>query len=135
MIKGTVNQFSSEQGFGFIVPEGGSIDLSVHHSEIQSGGQSASLSDGQSVKFEVGEGENCPCEINVKEAYRCSHKDARACFEACVVNMRPAIGSDLPKSSEENAYFLPVKRGTPSSLSTTLWRYHFCCFRSVFGDV
>lgn len=68
VIKGTVKWFSSEKGFGFIVPEDGSKDLFVHHSEIQSGGQFASLSDGQSVEFEVGEGKKGPCAINVKEA-------------------------------------------------------------------
>ena len=102
---------------------------------MQSGGQFASSSDGQSVKFEVGEGKKGPCAINMKEAYRCSQKDTCAYFEACVIYMRPAIGSELPKSSEENACLLPVKRGTPSIFSTTLWRYHFCCFRPVFGNV
>ncbi|MAA48912.1 MAG: cold-shock protein [Gammaproteobacteria bacterium] len=67
-MKGTVKWFSSEKGFGFIVPEDGSKDLFVHHSEIQSGGQFATLSDGQSVEFEVGEGKKGPCAINVKEA-------------------------------------------------------------------
>ena len=51
MIKGTVKWFSSQKGFGFIVPEDGSKDLFVHHSDIQSGGQFATLSDGQSVEF------------------------------------------------------------------------------------
>ena len=38
------------------MPEDGSKDLFVHHSEIQSGGQFASLADGQAVEFEIGEG-------------------------------------------------------------------------------
>ena len=59
-MKGTVKWFSSEKGFGFIAPEDGSKDLFVHHSEIQSNGQFASLSDGQSVEFEVGEGKKGP---------------------------------------------------------------------------
>ena len=67
-MKGTVKWFSSEKGFGFIVPEDGSKDLFVHHSEIQSNGQFASLSDGQSVEFEVGEGKKGPCAVNVKGA-------------------------------------------------------------------
>ena len=67
-MKGTVKWFSSEKGFGFIVPEDGSKDLFVHHSEIQSNGQLASLSDGQSVEFEVGEGKKGPCAVNVKGA-------------------------------------------------------------------
>lgn len=68
VIKGTVKWFSSEKGFGFIVPEDGSKDLFVHHSEIQAGGQFATLADGQSVEFEVGEGKKGPCAVNVKEA-------------------------------------------------------------------
>ena len=68
IIKGTVKWFSSEKGFGFIVPDDGSKDLFVHHSEIQSGGQFASLADGQAVEFEIGEGKKGPCAVNVKEA-------------------------------------------------------------------
>ena len=67
-MKGTVKWFSSEKGFGFIAPEDGSKDLFVHHSEIQSNGQFASLSDGQPVEFEVGEGKKGPCAVNVKGA-------------------------------------------------------------------
>jgi CspA family cold shock protein len=36
-------------------------DLFVHHSEIQSGGDYASLNDGQKVEYEVGEGQKGPC--------------------------------------------------------------------------
>ncbi len=66
IIKGTVKWFSSEKGYGFIVPEDGSKDLFVHHSEIQAGGQFASLSDGQEVEFEIGEGPKGPCAVSVK---------------------------------------------------------------------
>ena len=50
------------------MPEDGSKDLFVHHSEIQSGGQFASLAAGQAVEFEIGEGKKGPCAVNVKEA-------------------------------------------------------------------
>jgi len=61
MSKGTVKWFNADKGFGFITPEDGSKDLFVHHSEIQSGGQFATLNDGQAVEFEVGQGQKGPC--------------------------------------------------------------------------
>ncbi|MDJ0707329.1 MAG: cold-shock protein [Leptolyngbyaceae cyanobacterium MO_188.B28] len=63
MPKGTVKWFDAQKGYGFIAQEEGS-DLFVHHSEVQS----ASLSEGQSVEFEVGEGRKGPCAINVRTA-------------------------------------------------------------------
>jgi cold shock CspA family protein len=33
----------------------------VHHSEIQSGGEYATLNDGQKVEYEVGQGQKGPC--------------------------------------------------------------------------
>ena len=64
--KGTVKWFSADKGYGFIVPEDGSKDLFVHHSEIKSDGEFSTLSDGQSVEFEVGEGPKGPCAVNVQ---------------------------------------------------------------------
>ena len=61
MSKVTVKWCNAEKGFGFIAPEDGSKDLFVHHSEIQAGGQYATLNDGQAVEFEVGEGQKGPC--------------------------------------------------------------------------
>ena len=61
MDKGTVKWFDAAKGFGVITPEDGSKDLFVHHSEIQSGGDYATLDDGQSVEFEVGQGQKGPC--------------------------------------------------------------------------
>jgi CspA family cold shock protein len=61
MSKGTVKWFNADKGFGFITPEDGSKDLFVHHSEIQSGGEYATLNDGQAVEFEVGQGQKGPC--------------------------------------------------------------------------
>ena len=61
MSKGTVKWFNPDKGFGFITPEDGEKDLFVHHSEIQSGGSFATLSDGQVVEFEVGQGQKGPC--------------------------------------------------------------------------
>ena len=66
MSKGTVKWFNADKGFGFITPEDGSKDLFVHHSEIQAGGQFATLNDGQAVEFEVGQGQKGPCANNVR---------------------------------------------------------------------
>ena len=65
MSKGTVKWFNEGKGFGFITPEDGGKDLFVHHSEIKSDGGRATLSDGQEVEFEVGEGQKGPCANNV----------------------------------------------------------------------
>jgi CspA family cold shock protein len=51
MSKGTVKWFNADKGFGFITPEDGGKDLFVHHSEIQAGGDYATLNDGQAVKL------------------------------------------------------------------------------------
>ena len=61
MDKGTVKWFDATKGFGFIAPDDGSKDLFVHHSEIQSGGEYATLADGQAVEYEVGQGQKGPC--------------------------------------------------------------------------
>lgn len=59
--KGTVKWFNADKGYGFITPVDGGKDLFVHHSEIQSGGNYATLKDGQSVEFVVGQGKKGPC--------------------------------------------------------------------------
>ena len=64
MTTGIVKWFSSRKGFGFIVPDDGSDDLFVHHSEIKTDGY-ASLEEGQKVEFEIGEGKKGPCATNV----------------------------------------------------------------------
>lgn len=61
MSTGTVKWFNADKGFGFITPDDGGKDLFVHHSEIQVGGGYATLSDGQKVEFEVGQGQKGPC--------------------------------------------------------------------------
>lgn len=53
-MQGTVKTFNSEKGFGFISSPG-SQDVFVHHSNIVGEGYK-SLTEGQSVQFEVGPG-------------------------------------------------------------------------------
>ena len=65
MAKGTVKWFDAGKGYVFITPDDGGKDLFVHHSAIQSGGDYATLSDGQAVEFEVGQGQKGPCANNV----------------------------------------------------------------------
>ncbi len=64
MSAGTVKWFNSSKGYGFITPDDGGKDLFVHHSDIKAEGY-ASLDEGQSVEFEVGEGQKGPCAKNV----------------------------------------------------------------------
>jgi CspA family cold shock protein len=64
MSAGTVKWFNEKKGFGFICPDDGSEDLFVHHSEIKGSGY-ATLSEGQKVEFEVGQGKKGPCATNV----------------------------------------------------------------------
>ena len=59
MAQGTVKWFSDEKGYGFITPDDGSKDLFVHHSNILGDGFK-SLSEGQLVNFEAGEGRKGP---------------------------------------------------------------------------
>jgi CspA family cold shock protein len=53
-MQGTVKFFNTEKGYGFITREGGP-DLFVHHSNIAGTGFK-SLSEGQTVEFEIGQG-------------------------------------------------------------------------------
>ena len=64
MAKGKVKWFNSSKGYGFITPEDGSKDVFVHHNAIQGEGYK-SLDEGQSVEFEVQQGQKGPEAINV----------------------------------------------------------------------
>jgi len=66
MAKGTVKWFNDQKGFGFIQPEDGSKDCFVHHKEIQGDGYK-SLSEGETVEFEIGEGPKGPQATNVRK--------------------------------------------------------------------
>jgi CspA family cold shock protein len=56
--QGTVRWFDPERGFGFLAPDDGSADLFVHAKEIV--GEARVLREGQSVEYEVGEGDRGP---------------------------------------------------------------------------
>jgi CspA family cold shock protein len=59
MASGTVKWFNEEKGYGFITPDDGSKDLFVHYSNIAGDGFKT-LSEGQKVSFEAGEGRKGP---------------------------------------------------------------------------
>jgi CspA family cold shock protein len=62
MTVGTVKWFNANKGCGFIQPESGN-DVFVHASAIQGGG---SLEDGQTVEFDVVQGQKGPQAANVR---------------------------------------------------------------------
>jgi cold shock protein len=57
--KGSVKWFSDQKGYGFIVPEDGSKDLFVHHSNIEGEGFKT-LAENQKVEFEPAQGKKGP---------------------------------------------------------------------------
>lgn len=63
MTKGTVKWFNESKGFGFITKEDGG-DVFVHYSDIQDNGFKT-LSEGQTVSFEVVNGPKGPKAANV----------------------------------------------------------------------
>jgi len=65
MASGTVKWFNAEKGFGFIQPNGGGPDVFVHYSAIESTGY-RSLDEGQSVEFEITQGQKGPQASNVR---------------------------------------------------------------------
>ncbi len=63
MAEGTVKWFSDKKGFGFIEQEDGD-DVFVHHSAINASGFK-SLKEGDSVTFDIEQGQKGPAAANV----------------------------------------------------------------------
>jgi CspA family cold shock protein len=68
MTVGTVKWFNADKGFGFIAPESGE-DVFVHFSAIQSSGY-RSLDEGQTVEFDITQGQKGPQAANVRPLER-----------------------------------------------------------------
>ena len=50
---GTCKWFNDAKGFGFLIPADGSAEVFVHYTAIQDDGDRRSLTEGQSVRFDV----------------------------------------------------------------------------------
>ena len=65
MAQGTVKWFSAEKGYGFIEVEGGTQDVFVHHTAIQSDGF-RTLAEGAKVSYEAEDGPKGPAAASVE---------------------------------------------------------------------
>ena len=65
MASGTVKWFNESKGFGFITPSEGGKDVFVHFNDVTKSGLHT-LSDGQSISFDVEQGRKGPQAVNLK---------------------------------------------------------------------
>ena len=66
-MQGTVKWFNDTKGFGFIVPSDGGADIFVHYSDVAGDGRK-SLTEGDNVTYETGDGDRGPKAVNVQLA-------------------------------------------------------------------
>lgn len=64
MAKGKVKWFNDKKGYGFIIPEGETKELFVHHSSIQGEGFKT-LAENQEVEFEIESTDKGPKAVKV----------------------------------------------------------------------
>lgn len=65
MPQGLIKWFNNRKGFGFIAsPDESSADIFIHYSEIRGDGYKT-LEEGDTVEFELAEGERGPKALNV----------------------------------------------------------------------
>ncbi len=65
MATGTVKWFNAQKGYGFIQPSDGSKDVFVHVTAVQAAGL-ATLTEGQSVSFEITNERGKPAASNLR---------------------------------------------------------------------
>lgn len=56
-MRGTVKWFNATKGYGFIAPEGSTVDVFVHITEVQKANL-GNLDQGEILEFEMGMGKN-----------------------------------------------------------------------------
>lgn len=64
-ITGTVKWFNETKGYGFIAPDGGSQDVFVHYTAIQSDARYRNLNEGDRVELTVQQGQKGLQAVNV----------------------------------------------------------------------
>ncbi len=65
-ITGVVKWFNNEKGYGFISCSNGD-EVFVHHSNIKEKGPNKDLHEGESVSFNIQQGEKGPMAVNVQK--------------------------------------------------------------------